>query len=79
MKFREARGSLEESMKTVVMLADGEELAKYVGSLIWKPWLEPGDFIVTYQGFDGRIGWESYLVVLPRYGVVGYIDGPLIG
>lgn len=77
MKFREHRGSLKESMSTVVTLTDRKQLAQYVGSLIWNTSLEPWDLTITFQGEDRRIGWQSHMVSVARYGVVGYTDSPV--
>lgn len=33
--------------------------------------------IEPYGGFDERIGWNTHIVYLPGYGVLGFTDGPL--
>ena len=87
MRFREHRGGLEESLKTVVELADRAALVGHVRRL-----LEPFDFrgdidaglhIEPYAWFDKdkaiwdeRVHWHTYIVTLENYGVVGFTDGP---
>lgn len=82
-KFREHRGMLDESMKTVVEIADADALflhlvalGGYYGKLDFKE-------IVThpYGGLDTRIGWNTWMVCDGREGGpdVGFSDGPIPG
>ena len=77
MKFREHRGGLEESMATVVELNSKKEFCDYVGKLARRivP-LEECTLSFREYGFDSRIGWDTYLVVLDGHGPIGMLDGP---
>lgn len=78
MKFREHRGGLDESMKTVVELGGRADMVKHIHDLLW-PWgldVQDGDVVASSYGGDARIGWkEVYIVVVTGYGVVGFTDG----
>jgi hypothetical protein len=81
MKFREHRGGLAESMETVVEVANRVELIIHLAHLMER---YPGtvvDFqkikIEPYGGWDERIGWDTYIVTLEGYGVLGFTNGPL--
>ena len=74
-KFRFHRGGLSESMETTVSLSTKEELIRVIGNSL-KEW---GDFnynnlkIESY-GFDDRINWNSHIVTLDGWGVIGFTD-----
>ena len=80
MKFREHRGGLGESMKTVVEVADFAALLTHMRKLA-QPWptMPPINattvHIIPYL-YDARIGWDTYLVRLDGYGPFGFTDGP---
>jgi len=78
MKFRPVRGGLKEAMEEVFesnslpeilfRAFDGNEMA-----------YGPLDTIeLKYQGYDSRIDWESYLLIINGK-VAGYIDGKEFG
>lgn len=81
MKIREHRGRLEDSMKTVAEIEPTlEAVTAHVNDRL-KPWgpVSPERIAVRpYGGFDARIGWDTYIVVLEGYGPFGFTDGPLI-
>jgi hypothetical protein len=33
--------------------------------------------IVPYMGYDYRVGWYTYVVRYPGYGVLGFTDGDI--
>jgi hypothetical protein len=83
MKFRAHRGGLAESMATVIEVQTRAELEKYIvdtsapferqlRSLI----AENGLYVRPY-GYDERIGWDTHIVILQGYGVLGFTDGDL--
>lgn len=79
MKFREHRGDLAESMETVVELPDHAALLEHIRKLA-EPW--PTFPSVTAEtvhiepcGRDERIGWNTHIVTLDGYGVLGFTDG----
>jgi hypothetical protein len=73
MKFREHRGSLDDSLLTVVELKDRFALLEHLTSILHRPVTEKDVAIVPYT-FDSRIGWQTYIVTLPGYGVIGFTD-----
>jgi hypothetical protein len=77
-KFREHRGGLDESLATTVRLYTYPALLKHVRGLL-APWGVRVDKlkIESYYGYDDRIGWDTYIVILEGYGVVGFTDGPV--
>ena len=79
-KFRWHRGSLADSMATVVEVADRAALVAIIEAE-WH-WLVPGaDIDINPYGYDKRIGWDTYLVTVQQLDgtrvVAGMTDGPL--
>ena len=63
--FRFHRGSLEDSMKTVVKFDTYDELVKIIEAGQRPEWGPIGKITVeNYGGFDDRIGWDTHLVCL---------------
>lgn len=83
MKFREHRGSLEDSMATVVEIGNTysdvcEKAREVLASCT--PALEPGEIMLPSPVYltpvkDDRIGWDGFFVNVTGWGVVGLIDG----
>lgn len=81
MKFREHRASLTESIETVVeieptLVAVTEAIVK---SLRHFPAARVSQDRVRVEpyAFDARIGWNTHIVTLDGYGVLGFTDGPI--
>jgi hypothetical protein len=80
MKFREHRGSLTESMQTVVELANRDELVSHLNRMFEnsgpvKPEpIKPDEVEIKFYLFDDRIGWNTYLVFVRGFGPVGFSD-----
>lgn len=82
MKFREHRGSLEDSMATVVEIGNtfGDVCAKAFEVMATIAPLQPSELALPTPVFlspcvDSRIGWDGYFVNVTGWGVVGIIDG----
>jgi hypothetical protein len=86
-KFREHRGGLDESMKTLVELPDRAALVAHIKKLLapfdWWQDIGPALHVEPYAWFDKdkpvwdeRVKWHTYIVTLEGYGVVGFTDGP---
>jgi hypothetical protein len=73
MKFRHHRGSLKESMATVVEVANRQELAAEINREPMFTEVSPEDIYFAYQSFDERTKWKTYLVLARGY-PVGYSD-----
>lgn len=77
MLFREHKGSLEDSMKTVFSFDSKESLFAHCKSICIREGLNTDDFTVKlYQDFpDERIGWDKTYIVTTKEGVLGFTDG----
>jgi hypothetical protein len=76
MKFREHRGGLAESMATVVELDTKEKFLSHLRKLIPNNAGTNGHVSFEQYEYDERIDWDTYLVRLEGYGVLGMLDGP---
>ena len=82
MKFREYRSLIEESMKTVVEIKPTRQ-ALYAAiektftpeTKQYLPKME--DIIIKSYGMDMRIEWDTFIVLAPDKGVLGFTDGPI--
>jgi len=78
MLFREHRGSLEDSMATAIPLAnDKTSLVSHINSLnVFLDNRVISEEMVTVKpyGFDKRIQWDSHIVSISGYGVIGYTN-----
>jgi hypothetical protein len=84
MKFRFHRGGLDESMATAVDIEPTKVAitkhcnAQYTGSASTRPMVYHAQYIeVKPYGFDSRINWDTYIVTMSGYGVIGFTDGPV--
>jgi hypothetical protein len=71
--FREHRGSLEESLATTEEFPDWTALVDYVISLL-RPEREitANDVLLKYLGFDDRCSWDTTMISVKNYGVIGF-------
>jgi hypothetical protein len=83
MIFREHRGSLNDSMKTRVVLPDRATLIEHCRQVLscWPTAPKVDDstlWVHIYTDLpDDRTGWiKTYMVGVYGYGVVGFTDGP---
>lgn len=78
-KYRDHRGTLDDSMQTVREVADFAALFEYLRSDLasFGFTLTPGMVDIAPYGVDSRIGWDTYIVRIDGYGVAGFTDGPL--
>lgn len=80
MKFREHRGGLAEAMDTVIEVVDRDALLKHVQEILssWpdSPPVTAATLQVIPYCYDDRIGWDTHIVTLDKYGVIGFTDGP---
>jgi hypothetical protein len=75
-RYRDQRGSLDASMKTVVELADKMALIKHLQDEYGFDRLRDADIEVTWYGYDSRIDWQTWLVSIDEH-AVGFTDGPV--
>lgn len=76
-KYRDHRHTLDESMKTVQESRTKKEFYDYIRESI-----SPFDFRTeklrrAWYGWDQRIQWNTYLISLEDYGVLGMADGDI--
>lgn len=72
MKYRDHRGGLAESMQTVVELNTEDE---FMVHMLKRTGPKGGGISFTHQGYDNRIGWDTYNVLLDGQ-AIGMTDGP---
>lgn len=78
-KFREHRGGLAESMETLVVMEDWNELAEYCKTKLseWMFNIRIEDVSVKpyADNPDTRIGWDkTYIVMVEGWGPFGFTD-----
>lgn len=81
MRFRMHRGSLDESMKTVIDVDGFNGLAAHIREkfIDFGPTFDDSQLkIKAYGGDDARIGWRDvHIVTIDGYGVVSFCEGPI--
>lgn len=81
-KFRFHRGGLKEAMETVIEVGNKEELKQaiiqhYKDNNIEEFTPDVENITIEPYGYDNRIDWDTYIVSIPNYGVLGFTNGPL--
>ncbi|MDB5037537.1 MAG: hypothetical protein JWQ35_1065 [Bacteriovoracaceae bacterium] len=81
---RQHRGSLNQSMKTVVEIEPTiEALSKWISESMGehidpaKIHVEPYGFGSDEPAFDTRIGWTTFTVSIDGFGLFGFSNGPI--
>lgn len=74
MRYRDHRGSLNESMETVKEFTTKDELGLHLKEL--HPYLN-GKITIEPYAFDKRIGWDTHIVCIGQHGV-GFTDGGIV-
>lgn len=76
MQFREHRGNLEESIKTLVTIADRAALIKHLQEVCEEPLKVASIQIEPYsERRDNCTGWErTFIVIIKGWGIVGFTD-----
>lgn len=79
--FRPHKGSLEDSMKEVVEMESYDDLLQKVidDLVVYDHDLNIDKYTLEVEKYtyDGRIGWNAYIVTLLGYGVIGFTNGPV--
>jgi hypothetical protein len=78
-RYRDHRGGYAESMATMRIVTSLEELKDYFRSDPMIPRHLVDDVKVKRygDGRDPRNDWDTHLVYIKGYGVLGFLDGPL--
>jgi hypothetical protein len=81
MRLREAKASIKESMSTTVEVEDRAQLHKHIFDALGKKGFAVTDDMihVTHYGYDDRVDWDEYIIVIDRFGVFGFTDQPCPG
>ncbi len=76
MLYRDHRGGLAESMETVVELKDRAALDAHIIKLL-EPWMvmTPDRIKARWYCNDPRIGWDTWMITVDGYGVMGFTNG----
>jgi hypothetical protein len=75
-KFRSHRGTLADSMATVIEIGSRHDIAAIVAKDARLP-ISANEVQVKPYGYDSRIGWDTHIVTIPGWGVAGFTDGPV--
>jgi hypothetical protein len=78
-KLRKHRGSLVDSMATVIEIEPTmKALLKAMREDLSPGWsFNVDDVTVEPYGWDERIGWDTHIVNIAGFGPYGFTDGPL--
>jgi len=77
MKFRWHRGSLDDSMQTVVDFESFDGLVSILRATPYTPSFDTSDIKVEKYCYDPRIEWDTYIVTIDG-NAIGFTDGPLL-
>ena len=77
--YRPHRGGLAEAMAEVRTVASREELISIIREELshYSVEVKEENFHVKQYGYDERINWDTYIVTLDGFGVLGFTNGPL--
>lgn len=78
MRMRENRRRIKASMATALEIESREHLVRHIVATLGKKGVGITDEMihVTHYGFDDRIDWDEYIIVVDRFGVFGFTDSP---
>lgn len=78
MRVRENRTNVWRSLSTTVRLDGRAQLVRHIAGKLGKNGAAITDEIihVTHYGYDDRIDWDEYIIVVEGFGVFGYSDEP---
>lgn len=76
MLYRPQTGGLAEAMEQVQEFDSEEALLSYLTSR-YKRYQEELVFRTEHQGFDERINWDTWHIILEGWGPCGYTNEPV--
>lgn len=77
MKIRQRRGGLDDAMATVEIIEPTRESVAAWAERVYHLPCPVKDLVIKSVGYDLRINWDTYLISLKGYGVLGMSDGPV--
>jgi len=77
--FREHRGSLADSMETVIEVSSINDIIAYCVMNGYIGITDPKSVIIKKYGDDiaTKCGWDTHIVMYPRHGVLGFTNGEI--
>ncbi len=81
MWLRENRRTIWQSVATSVRIKNRAQLVRHIAGRMRKSRVAITDdmIYVTHYGYDDRIDWDEYIIVVEGFGVFGYTDEPCPG
>jgi hypothetical protein len=81
MWLRENRRTIWQSVATSVRIKNRAQLVRHIAGRMRKSRVAITDDMihVTHYGYDDRIDWDEYIIVVEGFGVFGYTDEPCPG
>ena len=78
MRIRENRLAIDDSIATTLEVEGREQMVRHIFDTLGKKGVVVTDEMVhlTHYGFDDRTGWDEHIIVVDRFGVFGFTDGP---
>jgi hypothetical protein len=78
MWLRENRRTIWQSLATSVRIKNRAQLVRYIAGRLRKSRVAITDDLVhvSHYGYDDRIDWDEYIIVVEGFGVFGYSDEP---
>lgn len=76
-KLRLHAGGLTESLATAREIAATKEALAVEASLFTGRVVAPREIDVKHVCFDPRTRWDTHIVTIEGFGVLGYTDGPV--
>lgn len=74
--YRQHRCWLDDSLETTRPVKSVADIAA-IEECVAKSGIDLSSITIEPYGFDARIGWDTHLVSVPGYGVLGFTNGPL--
>lgn len=76
-RVREQRGTLNDSLSTIVEIEPNiDALAQHISAILERP-IESKDITVAKHAYDARIGWDTYIISVKGSGVFGFSNRPI--
>jgi hypothetical protein len=80
MRIRENRPTIDDSLSTTLEVEGRDQMIRHIFDTLGKKGVVVTDEMVhlSHYGFDDRTGWDEHIIVVERFGVFGFTDGPCL-
>jgi hypothetical protein len=80
MRIRENRPTIDDSLSTTREVEGREQMLRHIFDTLGKQGVVVTAEMVhlSHYGFDDRTGWDEHIIVVERFGVFGFTDGPCL-